>query len=182
MKDKWQRLRIFENISKDQFLDYNWQKLNMINNSNLHKHLNLLKMSDEIKNSIDLGIKKSPMSIKIPPYIVSQIDWNNFWKDPLRKQFLPVIEEIYEDHPKLKFDSLNEQSTSPVKGLIHRYPNKVLFLALSICPLYCRFCTRAYSVGTETLISTKQKFNPIRDRYNEIFKYLENNSNIEDVT
>jgi len=182
MSFKWQKLKIWKNINRDQFIDYKWQTKNIISNANLNQFMDSLELSEEIRSSIQLGIKKSPMTVKIPPYLISQIDWDNFWNDPIRKQFLPVKEEIYEDHPKLKFDSLGEQHTSPVKGLIHRYPNKVLFLALSICPLYCRFCTRAYSVGTDTEISLKQKFAPTKTRYDEIFKYLNENTNVEDVT
>jgi lysine 2,3-aminomutase len=54
---------------------------------------------------------------------------------------------------------MNKQ-TSPVDGLVHRYHDKVLFLTSSICPVYCRFCTRSYSIGknTEVLIIKENLF------------------------
>lgn len=177
----WQRIPIWKNINRETFINYQWQTKNTIGKNNIDEFLRSLNVSEDIKKSIYLGLKIAPMSIKIPPYIIAQINWENFWHDPLRKQFLPVIQEFKEDHPKLVYDSLGERNSSPINGLVHRYPNKVLFLALSVCPLYCRFCTRAYSVGTDTDNLQKYKITPSRQNYKEIFKYLSENKVIEDV-
>jgi len=81
----------------------------------------------------------------------------------------------------MKLDSLNEQRDSPVSGLIHRYPDKVLFLTTSLCPVYCRFCTRSYSIGTNTETVNKIKFIPGKSRFDKIFEYIEEHDEIEDI-
>jgi lysine 2,3-aminomutase len=68
------------------------------------------------------------MSIRLTPHILSCIDWSNPLDDPLRRQFIPMKSSQVQDHPKLTLDSLHEADDSPVKGLVHRYPDKVLFL------------------------------------------------------
>ena len=62
----------------------------------------------------------------------------------------PFSDSLLRDHPKLTMDPLSELVDSPVPGLTHRYADKALFLALDSCPVYCRFCTRSYSVGNDT--------------------------------
>ncbi|UJR19408.1 hypothetical protein I4U23_022538 [Adineta vaga] len=122
------------------------------------------------------------MAIKITSYLISLLNWNDPYNCPIRKQFLPVHSTIENDHPLLKFDSLNEQINSPVDGLIHRYNDKVLFLTSSICPAYCRFCTRSYSIGKNTeILNKKQKFIPGKSRYEKIYNYIEQHEEIEDV-
>jgi lysine 2,3-aminomutase len=74
------------------------------------------------------GIKKAPMAIRLTPHILSLIDWTKPFTDPLRRQFIPLGSTKQPDHPKLKLDSLGETDDSPVKGLVHRYPDKALFL------------------------------------------------------
>ena len=68
------------------------------------------------------------MSIRLTPHILSLINWSDPVRDPLRRQFIPLASAIEEDHPELALDSLHESEDAPVKGLVHRYPDKVLFL------------------------------------------------------
>lgn len=68
------------------------------------------------------------MAIRLTPHILSVIDWSNPIDDPVRRQFIPLGNELIPDHHRLKLDSLNEEHDSPVKGLVHRYPTKALFL------------------------------------------------------
>ena len=89
------------------------------------------------------GIDRAPMSIRIPPHIISSIDWNNPLEDPLRRQFIPMMSAFQPDHPKLELDSLHETGDSPVEGLVHRYTDKCLFLGSSsasdaLCFVYSR--------------------------------------------
>ena len=90
------------------------------------------------------------MSVRVTPYLLALIDWENPYADPLRIQFIPLGSRLLPDHPKLDLDSLHEQADAPVPGLTHRYPDKALFLPLNTCPVYCRFCTRSYAVGVDT--------------------------------
>jgi lysine 2,3-aminomutase len=177
----WRRLPIYSNIAKEQFMDYKWQTKHSIDSKKLLSFLDSLQMSESIKKSVDNGIKKSNMNIKFTPYIASCINWGQFYEDPIRKQFIPIEEEIFPNHPNLKLDSLNEQKDSPVKGLIHRYPDKVLLLATSLCPLYCRFCTRSYSIGPDTELVKKNKMPTNKSRYEDILNYLQQNDRVHDV-
>lgn len=105
------------------------------------------------------------------------------------------------DHPKLVLDSLHEEADSPVKGLVHRYPDKALFLrefigvrvlqidercanmavATSVCPTYCMFCTRSYAVGADTDTVTKASLKPTRRRWEEAFAYIESQPGLQDI-
>ena len=65
------------------------------------------------------------------PYILSRINWDDPRHDPIARQFIPLKSRMIPDHPKLTLDSLHEEADSPVKGLVHRYPDKALFLRKS---------------------------------------------------
>lgn len=64
------------------------------------------------------------------PYILSRVNWQDPRHDPIVRQFLPLKSVMIPDHPKLVLDSLHEEADSPVKGLVHRYPDKALFLRM----------------------------------------------------
>ena len=121
------------------------------------------------------------MAIRVSPYLLSLIDWNDPVSCPIRKQFIPLKSQLLPDHPMLTFDSLGEQSDSPVKGLTHRYEDKALFLALDTCPVYCRFCTRSYAVGSSTAAAEKVSIKASRERWDRIFDYLRETKQVEDV-
>lgn len=146
----WREIPAFAKVSQDEFLDYKWQIKNSI--SNLTSLIETIKtiVSDDFLVAISKGFDFAPMAVRVTPYLLSLIDWNNPWHDPIRQQFVPVGSQIMEDHPMLTLDSLYEQKDSPVPGLIHRYTDKALFLTVSSCPVYCRFCTRSYAIGADT--------------------------------
>ena len=121
------------------------------------------------------------MSVRISPYLLSLIDWEQPFEDPLRRQFLPLASTRLPDHPCLHFDSLNEQGDAPVPGLTHRYPDKALFLPLTTCPVYCRFCTRSYAVGVDTEEVEKVHFQGTEVRWREAFAYIASRPELEDV-
>jgi lysine 2,3-aminomutase len=78
-------------------------------------------------------------------------------------------------------DSLGEQDDAPVDGLTHRYPDKALFVALDTCPVYCRFCTRSYSVGLDTSSVDKVALRPNPKRWEHVFEYIESHTELEDL-
>jgi lysine 2,3-aminomutase len=127
------------------------------------------------------GFQRTPMSVRLTPYILSLIDWESPWEDPLRRQFLPLASEWEEPHPMCSLDSLGEKNDEVAPGLIHRYADKVLFLVLDVCPVYCRFCTRSYAVGSDTQEVEKNSFKPQRHRWDQGLRYLEENDEVEDV-
>jgi lysine 2,3-aminomutase len=85
------------------------------------------------------------------------------------------------DHPMARLDSLSERAHSKVAGLIHRYPDKVLFLTQDRCPVYCRFCTRSYAVGLDTTGVQKEHVGAQNDRWHQVFAYLQGQPQVEDV-
>lgn len=121
------------------------------------------------------------MAVRLTPHMLSVADWDNPLEDPVRRQFIPLKAAFKPDHPALSLDSLHETEDSPVSGLVHRYPDKVLFLAVSVCPVYCRFCTRSYAVGDATESVTKVSQKPTRNRWEAMFEYIEQNPEIQDV-
>lgn len=129
---------------------------------------------------IRAGIDRSGMSIRINPYVMSLIDWNHWTTDPVRRQFLPQLTELEADHPCLTVDSLEERNHSPVPGLVHRYPDKALFLVTSVCPVYCQYCTRSYAVGSDTdLIRKDHVASPAF--WEAALRYIRNTPQIEDI-
>ena len=100
--------------------------------------------------------------------------------DPIRRQFLPMLSEVEPDHPSLVVNSLHEREHSPVTGLVHRYPDKVLFLATSVCPVYCQFCTRSYAVGGDTEQLQKDKI-ASANNWGPALDYIRAHPDIEDV-
>lgn len=74
--------------------------------------------------------------------------------DPLWSQAVPSLDEL-NDNVCFE-DPLNEENLSPVANLIHKYPDRVLFLVTSQCAMYCRFCTRKRKVGTDGMVITRQ--------------------------
>ncbi|MCA9564668.1 MAG: KamA family radical SAM protein, partial [Myxococcales bacterium] len=113
--------------------------------------------------------------------LMSLIDWTNPYGDPLRTQFVPVGSSVLPDHPELYLDSLSEQADAPVPGLTHRYPDKALFLTLDTCPVYCRYCTRSYAVGTNTEQVEKVGLRVNRERWETAFAYIRSRPELEDI-
>ena len=87
-----------------------------------------MRTRQDFINDVREGIKVAPMSTRLTPHILSLVNWSRPFDDPLRRQFIPMKSSLIEDHPRLTLDSLGEVRDSPVPGLVHRYPDKALFL------------------------------------------------------
>ena len=85
---------------------------------------------DFIRN-VELGVQRAPMPFRLSPHILSVIDWADPLNDPVRRQFIPLYSSMNTTHPAATLDPVQETDNSPVRGLIHRYPNKALFLGKS---------------------------------------------------
>src|ERR1700761_6401163 len=66
--------------------------------------------------------------------------------DPIARQFVPALRELIRD-PAERDDPIGDDAMSPVKGLVHRYPDRVLIKLVAVCAVYCRFCFRRERVG-----------------------------------
>jgi lysine 2,3-aminomutase len=177
----WQRIPAYRSIDEATFLDHSWQAKNTITNpSKLLATVQDL-VPREFYDDVERGFHLAPMSIRVSPYLLSLIDWNDPGSDPLRRQFIPIASRLLPDHPKLTLDSLHEQADAPVPGLTHRYPDKALFLALDTCPVYCRFCTRSYAVGPDSDIVDKVSLKATEDRWERAFRYISERAELEDI-
>lgn len=164
----------------DDFLSHTWQDKNsVIRIEQLEAVIREavpLRVVEEIRN----GMKKVGMSIRLNPYVMDLIDWKNAETDPIRRQFLPMLSELEPDHPCMAVDSLEERNTSPAPNLVHRYPDKVLFLVTSVCPVYCQYCTRSYAVGQDTAALRKDNVTSANG-WAAALDYIRSNPAIEDV-
>lgn len=177
----WKSIPEYGPVARDEFLDHRFQsRMSVTRLEQLEKTVGGLAPLGFI-DDVRRGLLRAPMALRLSPYIISRIEWARAYEDPLRIQFLPVGSTALPDHPKLTLDSLHEQADSPTPGLVHRYPDRALFLALDVCPVYCRFCTRSYAIGADTESVDKVGFKPDPRRWERAFAYLESRHEIEDV-
>lgn len=171
---------LYSNASDEEFGNHFWQDKNAVVRFQQLEALLKDVISPDALEDMRAGITKAGMSIRLNPYVLSLIDWRNVYSDPIRRQFLPMASELEDDHPCLAVDSLGEQHTSPVPGLVHRYPDKVLFLVTSVCPVYCQYCTRSYAVGQDTAVVQKANVTSAQN-WTAAFEYIRSHPQIEDV-
>ena len=100
-------------------------------------------------------------AVAITPHMLDAIDPQNP-DDPVARQFLPDVRELECRHEE-RTDPIGDERFSPVPGIVHRYPDRVLLLPLKVCPVYCRFCFRRETIGTAKngLLSDKELHNAI---------------------
>lgn len=177
----WRRIPAYQDVDTETFLDHSWQGRNAVTNPDrLFRAVGDL-VAREFRADVEAGYRRAPMAMRLSPYLVALMNWQEPYACPLRRQFLPVGNQYCEDHPQLDLDSLHEQEDSPVPGLTHRYRDKALFLPLNTCPVYCRFCTRSYSVGPDTGEVEKAALRVDYSRWRRAFAYLAARPEIEDV-
>lgn len=134
-------MRFFPEATDEQWNDWKWQVKNRIETfEQLKKYIPL--NADEEK-----GVKESLSTLRmaITPYYLSLINPDDP-HCPVRKQAVPSGLETHRSVADL-LDPLHEDEDSPVPGLTHRYPDRVLFLITDMCSMYCRHCTRRRFAG-----------------------------------
>ena len=148
--------------------DWTWQISHRIRTKeDLSEILDLTP--EEIEGIEGCGQK---LTMAIPPYFASLIDPNDS-NCPIRRQCIPVKAELIKSDHELE-DPCGEEDHSPVPGLVHRYPDRVLFLVSEMCAMYCRHCTRSRMVGEG---SHKRK----TSHYEDAYDYIRSNKKIRDV-
>ena len=133
----------FVNVPDSDWNDWNWQVRNRVETlEDLKKYVILTAEEEE-------GVKKclSTLRMAITPYFLSLINPNDP-SDPIRRQAVPTGAEVYRSPADL-LDPLHEDTDSPVPGLTHRYPDRVLLLITNQCSMYCRHCTRRRFAGQD---------------------------------
>jgi lysine 2,3-aminomutase len=177
----WRQFPAWQDVSSLEFHDWLWQARNTVTKPSQLAQLLGDRVDQSFIDDVLHALGRVPMSIRISPYVLSLINWDNPYDDPIRIQFIPVGSRLLPDHPCIGLDSLHEQKNSPVPGLVHRYPGKALFLPLDTCPVYCRFCTRSYAVGIDTEMVDKVSLKVSPERWKRAYTYLTDHPDVEDV-
>ena len=162
------RKELFPNVTDAEWNDWRWQVRNRVETlEELKKYIELTPEEEE-------GVKKSLQTLRmaITPYYLSLIDPNNP-NCPIRKQAIPTGAEVHQSPADL-LDPLHEDEDSPVPGLTHRYPDRVLFLITDMCSMYCRHCTRRRFAGQHDCESTQ-------DRIQAAIDYIARTPQVRDV-
>jgi lysine 2,3-aminomutase len=176
----WQTIPRYADVHEATFLDHIWQGRNSVKTpEELFTTIEGLVDPAFIEDARG-GFRLAPMAVRVSPYLIAAIDWSDPLNDPIRRQFIPLASTAMPDHPRLTLDSLHEQADSPVPGLIHRYADRALFLPIQTCPVYCRFCTRSYAIGPDTVVD-KVAFGTSTSHWQPAFDYLAAHPEIEDV-
>lgn len=177
----WRHIPGYAEVDEATFLDHKWQAKNSVTSlKRLQQTVGNLA-SDAFYADVEDGLRRAPMSVRVSPYVLSLINWDDPYDDPLRRQFVPVASSLQPDHPKLDLDSLHEQEDAPTPGLTHRYIDKALFLPLDTCPVYCRFCTRSYAIGLDTEAVEKVALRPNSERWAAAMAYVASRPELEDI-
>ncbi len=138
---KYKEIPIWKNAREEEWNDWKWQLAHRIMDADTLAKV--IPLDKDEKNAITSSLKHLRMAIT--PYYASLIDPNNP-DDPVRKQAVPTMNELY-TAPNESSDPLFEDIDSPVYGLTHRYPDRVLALVTDQCSMYCRHCTRRRKAG-----------------------------------
>ena len=132
----YQRIKIWSNVSLEEWNDPVWQMKNAVTDADgLSK---VIRLTPQEKADVAEAVKHS--KFQAPPYYLSLIDEDNP-ECPIRMQIVPTLAELRPGAMDLT-DPLAEDADSPVPCLVHRYPDRTLFLVAESCSMYCRFCTR----------------------------------------
>ena len=137
------RAPAFANIPDEQWEDWRWQLSHRLNSVEDFEQIVDLTESERYALS-----QHGLFRVDITPYFASLMDPHNP-NCPIRKQILPTKGEVIPFTGEME-DSLAEDAHSPVPGLVHRYPDRVLMLVTNQCASYCRYCTRSRIVGDPT--------------------------------
>ncbi len=159
---------IWENIPESDWTSWQWQLKNRF--LTVEQLKSYMELSPEEEAGCDYAHKK--LSLAITPYFFNLIDRHNP-ECPIRKQVIPRHEETWVS-PEELLDPVGEEGSMPVNGLVHRYPDRVLFLVTSHCASYCRYCTRS------RLVSNAQEYDFHPD-FEKGLKYIEEHSEVRDV-
>lgn len=145
------RAPAFADVPDEKWNDWRWQLSHRLNS------VEQIEQVLELTPDERLALSSSGLfRVDITPYFISLIDPNHP-DDPVRKQVIPSRAEIVPFEGMMR-DSLSEEAHSPVPGLVHRYPDRVLMLVTTQCASYCRYCTRSRIVGNPAEQFSKNDF------------------------
>ncbi len=160
------RKELFGHVNDEDWNDWHWQVKNRITTlEELKKYITLTEEEDDPRI-----LQEYRMAIT--PYYLSLIDPDDPY-DPIRKQAIPTVHELERYCGDLE-DPLHEDVDSPVPGLTHRYPDRILFLVTENCSMYCRHCTRRRFAGHHDKA-------PPQTQIDTCIEYIRKTTSIRDV-
>ena len=162
------RRAFYPTILDKDWNDWRWQSRHRVRK--LDQIERMLVLSPDEREALVKG--ESMLPVGITPYYMSLLDREDPLQ-PLRRTVIPVTGEFLRT-PGEADDPLGEDSHSPTPGLVHRYPDRVLLLALDFCSTYCRYCTRSRVVGHGEIM-------PSEARLEKAFEYIRATPQIRDV-
>ena len=164
----YREIELWKDITQEQWDDWHWQLTNTIKTlDDLKKVVNLTAEEEE---GVKISLQTIPLNIT--PYYASLMNPDDV-RCPIRMQSVPLSAEIMKSHYDLE-DPLDEDEDSPVPGITHRYPDRVLFLVTNQCSMYCRYCTRRRFSGQVGMAVPKKQLDRAID-------YIRNNKEVRDV-
>lgn len=158
----------FIGASFEDWNDWKWQIKNSITNVEA-----LSRILGSKKNGTIVNMPQNHLPFRITPYFAYLLS-SLYSEHPLYRTVIPTINEL-DTTEEETLDPLDESGSSPVPNIVHRYPDRVLFLVTGFCSGYCRYCTRTHMVATRTSINVSSK------EWEDGFEYIKNNKNIRDV-
>jgi len=158
----------WKNVSEREWNDWRWQLRHRI--TTLEQLKEILELTPEEAEGIKHS--KGRLALAVTPYFASLMDPVNP-NCPIRRQAIPRVEELHLSKNDM-VDPCGEDKDSPVPGLVHRYPDRVLLLVTDQCATYCRYCTRRRLVGSNEQSITQGSFE-------EVLKYLKSHKKVRDV-
>ena len=137
----YNEIELWKDVKPEEWNDWRWQVENRIDSvEKIKKIINITKQEEEDINKV---LEKFRMGIT--PYYAAHMDKDDP-RDPIRMQAVPTFAETHRSDADM-IDPLHEDEDSPVPGLTHRDPDRVLFLITDQCSMYCRHCTRRRFAG-----------------------------------
>jgi len=162
------RKAFFAQVADREWNDWRWQIRNRIRTLEQLERM-LVLSADEREALVERG---QMLPVGVTPYYMSLISRADA-QQPLRRTVIPTTTE-FDRAPGEADDPLGEDGHSPVPGLVHRYPDRVLLLAHDFCSTYCRYCTRSRVVGQGAIVSNEQ-------RLQMAFDYIRRTPTVRDV-
>lgn len=164
----YKEIPLWRDVAESQWNDWRWQLANRITTVDQLKQV--INLTEEEEQGVHDCLKALRMAIT--PYYASLMDADDP-RHPIRMQAVPTARELYRS-PSDMVDPLHEDVDSPVPGLTHRYPDRVLFLVTDQCSMYCRHCTRRRFAG---------QFDRARSREDleAAFEYIRRTPQVRDV-
>lgn len=162
------RRMFFRHTSHKQWSNWKWQIRNRIHT--LEQLNQMLRLSATERLAMEMH--RSHLPVGVTPYFMSLLPREES-DHPLRRTVIPTVDEFMK-MPGEADDPLAEEQHSPVPGLVHRYPDRVLLLATGFCSTYCRYCTRSRLVGHDAIL-------PSRSRWQKMIDYIAATPTVRDV-